>query len=77
MQPTRPMQKTNSPNEASGEKYDGKVEKEFTSFCCKIAAEAGTCQTSMRRILKEDLRTYPYKMQKGMNFQPLMNVYET
>ena len=28
-------QKTNSPNEASGEKYEWKVEKEFTSFCCK------------------------------------------
>ena len=28
------------------------------------AAEAGISQTSMRRILKEYLRTYPYKMQK-------------
>ena len=30
----------------------------------KMAAEAGINQTSMRRILTEDLRTYPYKMQK-------------
>ena len=29
-----------------------------------MAAEAGIGQTSMRRILKEVLRTYPYKMQK-------------
>ena len=29
----RPGQKTNSPNEASGEKYEGKGKKEFTSFC--------------------------------------------
>ena len=27
MQPTRPGQKTNSPNEASDENYEGKVEK--------------------------------------------------
>ena len=30
----------------------------------KIVAEAEISQTSMRRIFKEDLRTYPYKMQK-------------
>ena len=30
----------------------------------KMAAEAGISQTSMGRILKEDLRSYPYKMQK-------------
>ena len=35
MQPTMPGQKTNSPNEESGEKYEGKIEKEFSSFCCK------------------------------------------
>ena len=35
MQPTWPGQKTNSQNEASGENYEGKIEKEFTSFCCK------------------------------------------
>ena len=29
MQPTRPGQKMNSPNKASGEKYEGKEEKEF------------------------------------------------
>ena len=29
-----------------------------------MAEEAGISQTSMRRILKEDLRTYPYKIQK-------------
>ena len=34
-------------------------------------------QTSMRRILKEDLRTYILpKCRKGMNFQPLMNVLD-
>ena len=38
------------------------------SSASKMAAEAGISQTSMRRIPKEDLRTYPYKMQKGMNF---------
>ena len=32
----------------------------------KMAAEAGICQTSMHRILKEDLRTYPYKIQKRL-----------
>ena len=35
MQPTRAGKKTNSPNEASFEKYKVKVEKEFTSFCWK------------------------------------------
>ena len=30
----------------------------------KLAAEAGISQISMRRILKEDLKTFPYKMQK-------------
>ena len=30
----------------------------------KLAAEAEISQTSMRRILKEDLKTFPYKMQK-------------
>ena len=29
-----------------------------------MVAEAGISQTSMRRILKEDLRTDPYEMQK-------------
>ena len=28
----------------------------------KLAAEAGISHTSMRRILKEDLKTFPYKM---------------
>ena len=31
----RPRQKTNSPNVASVEKYEGNVEKEFTFFCFK------------------------------------------
>ena len=35
MQPTRPEQKTNGLNEASGEKYEGNVEKEFTRFAAK------------------------------------------
>ena len=30
----------------------------------KLAAKAGISQTLMRRILKEDLKTFPYKMQK-------------
>ena len=30
----------------------------------KMATEEGISQTSMRRILKEDLKTYPYKMRK-------------
>ena len=30
----------------------------------KMAAGAWTSQTSMRRIFKEDRRTYPYKIQK-------------
>jgi transposase len=29
----------------------------------KLAAEAGVSQTSMRRVLKDDLKTSPYKMQ--------------
>ena len=35
----------------------------------KVAAEAGISQTSMRRILKEDLNTFPYKMRS----HPRMN----
>ena len=30
----------------------------------KLAAESGISQTSMSRIRKEDLKTFPYKMQK-------------
>ena len=30
----------------------------------KLASETRIIQTSMRRILKEDLKTFPYKMQK-------------
>ena len=36
----------------------------------KLAAEAGISQTSMRRILKEDLKTFPYKMQKRHELTP-------
>ena len=36
----------------------------------KLAAEAGIRQTSMRRILKEDLKTFPYKMQKRHELTP-------
>ena len=36
----------------------------------KLAAEAGISQTSMRRILKEDLKTFSYKMQKRPELTP-------
>ena len=36
----------------------------------KLAAEAEIGQTSMRRILKEDLKTYPYKMQNRHELTP-------
>ena len=36
----------------------------------KLAAEAGISQISMRRILKEDLKTFPYKMQKHHELTP-------
>ena len=36
----------------------------------KLAAEAGISQTSMRRILKENLKTFPYKMQKRHELTP-------
>ena len=36
----------------------------------KLAAEAGISQTSMRRILKKDLKTFPYKMQKRHALTP-------
>ena len=48
-------------------------EKLKTNFRCsatKLAAEAGISQTSMRRILKEDLKTFPYKMQKRHELTP-------
>ena len=41
-----------------------KLRRNLRRSAAKLAAEAGISQTSMRRILKEDLRTYPYKMQK-------------
>ena len=34
------------------------------------AAEAGISQTSKRHILKEDLKTFPYKMQKRHELSP-------
>ena len=36
----------------------------------KLATETGISQTSMRRILKEDLKTFPYKMQKCHELTP-------
>ena len=36
----------------------------------KLAAETGISQTSMRRILKEDLKTFPYKMLKRHELTP-------
>ena len=81
MQPARPGQKAKSPNEASGEKYEGKVKKEFTSFCCKNG--------SVKLCVEEDLRTYPYKMQKRHELsttdermrldrcQPILNLMKT
>ena len=36
----------------------------------KLVAEAGISQTSMRRILKEDLKTFPYKMEKRHELTP-------
>ena len=62
MQPTWQGQKTNSPNHVSGEKE--KLRRNSRRSAAKMVAEAGISQTSMRRIIKEDLRTYPYKMQK-------------
>ena len=41
-----------------------KLRRNSRLSAAKMAAEAGISQTSMRRILKEDLRTYPYKMQE-------------
>ena len=41
-----------------------KLRRNSRRSAAKMAAEAGISQTSMRRIFKEDLRTYPYKMQK-------------
>ena len=41
-----------------------KLRRNSRRSSAKMAAEAGISQTSMRRVLKEDLRTYPYKMQK-------------
>ena len=36
----------------------------------KLAAEAGISQASIRRILKQDLKTFPYKMQKRHELTP-------
>ena len=41
-----------------------KLRRNSFHSAAKMAAEAGISQTSMRRIIKEDLRTYPYKIQK-------------
>ena len=40
------------------------------SSATKLAAEAEINQTSMSRILKEDLKTFPYKMQKRYELTP-------
>ena len=42
-----------------------KLRRNSRRSAAKMSAEAGISQTSMRRIFKEDLRTYPYKMQKS------------
>ena len=41
-----------------------KLRRNSRRSAAKMAAEAGISQTSMCRILKKDIRTYPYKMQK-------------
>ena len=41
-----------------------KLKRNSRRSAAKMAAEAGISQTSIRRILKEDLRTDPYKMHK-------------
>ena len=66
MHPTRPQGRKRSPKEESGEKYEmrEKLRRNSRRSDAKMAAEPGICQTSMRRIFKEDIRTYPYKMQK-------------
>ena len=42
----------------------GKLRRNSHCSAAKMAAEAGISQISMHQILKEDFRTYPYKMQK-------------
>ena len=61
----------NRPGQAENEQSDSLVKntrerlrRNSHRSAAKMAAEAGISQTSMRRILKEDLRTYPYTMQK-------------
>ena len=41
-----------------------KLRRNSRRSAAKIAGVAGISQTSMRLILKEDIRTHPYKMQK-------------
>ena len=68
MHPTRPGQKTNSPNEASGEKYEGKVEKEVTSFWCKNSCRRKIQSNFNASNPQRRTRTYPYKKQKRHKF---------
>ena len=60
----------------TGEKYEGKVEKEFSSVCCKNGCRSRNqsnfnASNPQRRPPAEPILT---KCRKGKNFQPLMNV---
>ena len=47
-----------------------KLRENHRRSATKLAAEAGISQTLMRRILKEDLKNFPYKTQKRHKLTP-------
>ena len=64
MQLTRPGQKTNSRMKCVGKNTREKVKRNSRRSAAIVATEALISQTSVHRIIKEDLRTYADKMQK-------------
>ena len=69
-QSPEPGQKENSSNQANVKSTREKLRTNPRRSATKLAADAGISQTSMRRILKEDLKTLPYKMQKRHELTP-------
>ena len=49
-----------------------KVEKKFMSFCCKNGSVKLLCVKSSKKTSEPNLT----KCRKGMNFQPLMNIWD-
>ena len=74
---SRSEQKANRPGKTSGEKHKEKDVEGYPSLRCKMTRAARISQTSIHLILKETINTSSNKMQMGMNYQSILNVWNS